>query len=93
MPRYSFYDPVTNVLKAHGFVETNTPGDIRQEVPDGFDLEPGRWRWDGTTWQPFVPPPTPPSELAQALDDTLADPAPTGPKLKAVLTALRKVIR
>ena len=93
MPRYSFHDAVTGVLKAHGFVEANAPGDVRQEVLDNFDLEPGRWRWDGAAWVAFVPPPPPPSELALALDDALADVTPAGPKLKAVLAALRKVTR
>lgn len=30
------------------------PGDVT--VPDGCTLEPGRYRWDGSAFQPFRPP-------------------------------------
>ena len=59
MARNSFRDPVTGVLKAHGFVQTNAPGDIAQPEADDFNLQPGLWQWNGTQWVAFVPPPQP----------------------------------
>lgn len=52
MNKYSFRDPVTGILKAWGYVESNSPGDIAQEEPDDFNLDPGKWKWDGTQWVP-----------------------------------------
>lgn len=57
--RHSFRDPVTNVLKAHGFITQNQPGDLMQAEADDFALEPGKWRWDGSKWVSFTPPPAP----------------------------------
>jgi hypothetical protein len=48
--RKAFIDPVSRVLKAHGFISANEPGDIAVEVPDDFGLEPGKWRHDGSNW-------------------------------------------
>jgi hypothetical protein len=56
MPRYAFYDPVTKELKAHGFVETNNPGDVRVDVPDDFNEKPRLVAWDGSKWVPIPPP-------------------------------------
>lgn len=55
----------TGRLKAWGFMESNEPGDVVMNVPDSFDLAPGRWRWDGERWQPVpeTPPPPPPDPL------------------------------
>lgn len=54
---YSFRDPVTGVLVAWGYVETNRPGDIRQSEPWDFNLEVNKWRWDDTlsppAWVPY----------------------------------------
>lgn len=48
MARQAFFDAMTYILKAHGFMATNEPGDIVIGVPDDFDKEPGsEWRWDG----------------------------------------------
>jgi len=54
----SFRDPVTNVLKAHGFVKSNAPGDLDRDEPDDFALEAGEWQFDFVfdNWVPFVPP-------------------------------------
>lgn len=38
-------------LKAHGFVQVNDPDDMLIEVAEDFDLEPGKWRWDGADWR------------------------------------------
>jgi hypothetical protein len=46
----AFLDPVSRTLKAHGFIESNAPGDITIEVPDDFGLEPGKWQHDGADW-------------------------------------------
>lgn len=46
----SFRDPVTNVLKAHGYMSTNAVGDLMRDEPDDFNLEPGKWKWDGVAW-------------------------------------------
>lgn len=59
MPRHSFRDPVTHVLKAHGFVQANDLGDLRQVEADTFVLEPGKWRWNGSQWLSFTPSPRP----------------------------------
>lgn len=73
----SFRDPVTNVLKAHGFVNRNASNDLVQDEADDFALQPGRWQWTGTTWVPFLPPPDPGIEtrllLKQAIDAVVAD--------------------
>lgn len=53
--KYFFRDPVTHVLKAWGFVETNEPGDLRRQEPEDFMLMPGRW-WlpdQSGPWQPY----------------------------------------
>jgi hypothetical protein len=49
----SFRDPVTNVLKARGSVAANAPGDLARDEPDGFALEPGKWRLVGDAWQGY----------------------------------------
>ncbi len=49
--RSAFVD-AGGVLKAHGFVTENDPGDTMIPVPDDFALVPGKWRWDGAAWQP-----------------------------------------
>mgnify|MGYP001567217710 CR=1 FL=1 len=59
MPRKAFIDPVTNVLKTHGFVLTNEVGDIAINVPDDFALKPREWKWDGVQFVAFTPPPPP----------------------------------
>lgn len=57
--RNAFVDPVNGVLKAHGFVDANAPGDLVLPVEEEFNLAPGRWRWTGSEWLPFAPPPIP----------------------------------
>lgn len=46
----AFIDQATRILKCHGFVDSNEPGDIAIDVPDDFGLEPGKWRHDGSNW-------------------------------------------
>lgn len=48
--RKSFRDPVTGVLKAHGFIEEAAPGDVARDEAEEFDLMPGLWRWDDEAW-------------------------------------------
>jgi hypothetical protein len=49
----SFRDPVTNVLKAWGCTESNGE-DIAREESDDFDLEPGKWMFEGGQWVPCL---------------------------------------
>lgn len=61
-PVYSFRDSTTNVLMSWGWQESNCRFDqpvcdIRQEEPWDFNLQPGKWQWNGTEWVPY--PPTP----------------------------------
>lgn len=83
--RHSFRDPFSGALIAHGFVETNAPGDLKQAETDAFALEPGRWRWDGTQWVAYVPPPRPPNPLKAKIDAAVASAIP--PALKDLLLA------
>jgi hypothetical protein len=88
----AFIDSVTQVLKAYGFVQANTPGDVVVPVPDDFSLAPGFWKWNGSMWQPFIPPPPLPTAVQQALSvaitAVLSDPTAT-PTVKALVTALK----
>ena len=54
--RNAFLDSA-GVLKTHGFVEENAPGDVKIPVADDFALAPGRWRRVGEGWEPVTPPP------------------------------------
>ena len=56
MSKNAFVDPVTGVLTCWGFVETNSPGEIKVPVSEDFALEPGNYRWDGATFIPHTPP-------------------------------------
>lgn len=51
----AFYDRATGVLKAHGYALANDPDDVVRDVHDAFDLEPRRWRWNGTDHEPVGP--------------------------------------
>jgi hypothetical protein len=57
--RRSFRDPVTHVLKAHGFVDQNEDGDLVQDEAHDFNRQPGQWRWAGEAWVPVDVPYTP----------------------------------
>jgi hypothetical protein len=47
----SFRDPVTNRLKAVGFMAVNALGDLAQQEIEGFNLDPrDGWQWNGTQW-------------------------------------------
>lgn len=52
----AFYDPITNVLKCYGYVETNEPGDIKLPVSEDFDLKPGEHQWNGAKFVPYTKP-------------------------------------
>lgn len=54
----SFRDPVTNVLMAYGYCETNAPGDLARDEPDDFNLDPGKWALVGDEWIPVAPSPS-----------------------------------
>lgn len=88
MPFRSFRNPNTGVLVAWGAVLTNGPGEIAQLEPDGFNLEVGKWRWDGSQWVPYTAPPAPPSPLKLALVSALSNPG-LDSILRPVLAALR----
>lgn len=92
MGRNAFLDPLTNVLKSHGFTETNEPGDVKMPVSEDFALAPAKWQWNGTAWVAFVAPPPPLSPLAVALDAYLNAPLPTPAQLKAILQAWRQQV-
>ncbi len=52
--KHSFRDPVTGVLKSHGFIEQgNDPTDIAQVEAEDFSLMPGTVRFDGDSWVPI----------------------------------------
>lgn len=59
MAHLSFRDPVTNLLKSHGFVTSNDVGDLSQIEADDFNLTPGAWQWNGSAWIAYTPPPGP----------------------------------
>ena len=40
------------LLKCHGFVEENEPGDVKLQVEESFDLAPRKWRRAGDAWTP-----------------------------------------
>lgn len=42
----------TGLLKAHGWMSGNDPGDVEVPVPDDFDKAVGEWKWTGTEWVP-----------------------------------------
>ena len=65
--RQSFRDAVTGVLKGHGYVTSNDPGDLFQPEVESFDLRPGYWRWDGVKWGAYTPPGPPPLLTVDAL--------------------------
>jgi hypothetical protein len=94
--RMAFLDSVTGELKAHGFVEQNTPGDTAIAVADDFALEPHRWRWDGSAWQPFLAPPSAAevdlADARQKLTDAATDNT-IPPRVRAALDAIRRVLR
>lgn len=71
MARNSFRDRMSGVLKAHGYAEANESDDVKMAVADDFDLEPGRWRWDGRAWVPVTPAPATDEELGELLDDDI----------------------
>lgn len=48
--RHAFLRPADNVLVAHGFVETNNPGEIRIDVTEDFALEPLKWKLVDGEW-------------------------------------------
>lgn len=50
----SFRDPVTGVLTAWGYVESNG-NDLARAEPDNFNLEPGKWRLEGGEWVAHEP--------------------------------------
>lgn len=66
MGRKAFLDPATKRLKAHGFVETNEPGDLVMDVTENFALNPSDgWQWDGAKWKSF---PFPKSKAEKSKD-------------------------
>ena len=79
MAHLSFRDPTTHILKAHGFIDANEPGDISQLEADDFALTPGLWAHPGATWDPYTPPPAPQPQVL--LDTILAALGPSASNL------------
>ena len=90
--RRAFVDASTGVLKAHGFVDRNEPGDLAVPVADDFTLGPGRWRWTGTGWEAFTPPPPAPSALKERIREALQDPT-TPARIRAILLEWERELR
>lgn len=42
------------MLLAWGYVESNSPGDIKVPVPEDFDLMSGEWRYKDGAWVPVL---------------------------------------
>ena len=97
MARNSFRDAATGVLKAHGFMEANGAGDIKQSEAEDFNLDPGKWKWNGSAWVVVVPSGAKSQrqtdvEAAQAkIDDAGSDNA-IPKKIRDALTAIKKVL-
>ena len=69
MGRNAFLDPVTFRLTCHGFVATNSPGEVKVAVSEDFDLRPqDGWKWNGDSPPTFTsfPFPAPPDRKADA---------------------------
>lgn len=60
MPKFSFRDPITNVLKTWGYTTQNQPGDVAQLESELFNLDQtkGQFQWNGSAWVPFSTGPT-----------------------------------
>lgn len=79
MGRKAFIDPVSKVLKCHGYSTTNDPGDVVIDVDETFSCEPRKWRWDGSSWVNYVEPKT---KYQEDADEARAD---------AAISALKKM--
>lgn len=56
MPRKALHDE-SGVLLSHGFCDfVAGDGEFVRDVADEFDLEPKRWRWNGTDYEAYTPP-------------------------------------
>ena len=87
--RRAFLDPTTARLKAHGFVQSNEPGDVILDISEEFNLNPqDGWKWDGTKFVTF-PFPLPPDHKAKA--KIAISQVPAGPQ-RAALDALLEII-
>ena len=91
--KYSFRDPVTNRLKAWGYITHNEPGDVQQVEADEFtlDLTTRAWVWDGLQWVEIPFPVLPPSPLATAIQAAIT--TTTLATLKTVLQEWKKQVR
>lgn len=55
---------VNGVLTSYGYAESNND-DVLLAVPDDFDLQPGKWRYDDGKWVEYVAPQTIEQVLAE----------------------------
>jgi hypothetical protein len=93
--RNAFVDPATGVLKAVGYVEKNSPGEIKIPVTSDFTLKPGEWKWDGKSWVAVPPTEDPASvdlqDLVFSIDDAVRSPLVTA-EIKDVLLKRKKFL-
>lgn len=71
------------VLTSWGYAESNND-DVLIEVPDDFDKEPGKWKYEKKIWVSYVAPPTLESVLAQRVSLAAAAMVRRGPLQDAV---------
>ena len=91
----AFVDPTTGILKTVGYTDTNAPGDIKIPVPANFNLQPGQWKWNGSTWVAAAPGVDQSSfdltNLAIAIDNAVSS-SKVPAEIKDVLLKLKKVL-
>ncbi len=86
--RKAFIDPVTNILVAHGLMDTNN-ADTPIEVAADFDLEPNRWRRQGNGWVAVPPPPPRQVPIVKIPTDTIN----SVPALRTVVADVVQVLQ
>jgi len=85
MSKNAFIDS-NSILTCVGFVAANG-SDTLLAVPDDFALQPGLWKWNGSTWVAFVPPALPP-RLAPGLLAALQADVSVSNTIKLLLAAI-----
>lgn len=93
--RKAFVDSVTGVLKAHGLMTSNEPGDVAVDVPEDFKAVPGTVARQGNAWVD-VPVPVPQHAIdrntaREAADTVAADNTLPG-SIRAFAAAVRRIL-